>query len=51
MKDNGSFACGFYLDKGKSWFDAYSECERKGARLPEINSFRENQDIFSRKVD
>jgi hypothetical protein len=50
VKDNGTFACGFYLEKGKTWTEAAAECKLKGGRLPEILSFQENKDIFERMV-
>ena len=50
VKDNGSFACGFYLGRSKSWSQANTECMLKGARLPEIASAQENKDIFDRMV-
>ena len=50
VKDNGNFACGFYLSGGKTWNEANVECTLKGGRLPEISSAQENKDVFERRV-
>ena len=45
FKSDGSCACGFYLGY-LPWHEAINECLGKGARLPEITSQQENDDIF-----
>ena len=47
---NGSCACGFFLARNLDWYQANQGCKSKGARLPEINSTGENNDIFHLKV-
>jgi hypothetical protein len=49
-KSDGKCACGFFLEKGLSWRQASDQCRTLGARLPEIKSAQENDDIFSVKV-
>jgi hypothetical protein len=49
-KSDGKCACGFFLEKGLSWRQASDQCRTLGARLPEIKSAQENNDILSVKV-
>jgi hypothetical protein len=49
-KDNGTCACGFFLERGLYWRQAADRCYALGARLPEIKSLRENQDIYALMV-
>jgi len=44
-KANGDPACGILLNKYMDWPTAVGECKARGARLPVINSLKENQDI------
>jgi hypothetical protein len=50
-KDNGSCACGFYLQRGLYWRQAADRCYALGARLPEVTSARENEDLYSLMVN
>jgi hypothetical protein len=50
-KDNGTCACGFYLKRALTWRQAADQCYSFGARLPEIKSSRENQDIYKLMVN
>ena len=45
-KDNGSCMCLFELHQGLSWRQAQVGCSKLGAHLPEINSDKENRDIY-----
>ena len=50
QKSNGSYACGIYLSGNVTFHDAEIRCVRLGARLPEVRSKTENQDILERVV-
>ena len=50
QKSNGSYACGIYLSGNVTFHDAEIRCVRLGARLPEVRSKAENQDILERVV-
>ena len=49
-KTNGDCACGFVLWEVLTWAQAFEKCKQRKARLPEINSEQENQDLFALKV-
>jgi hypothetical protein len=49
-KSNGDCYCGFFLERGLTWWQAFNKCFSLGARLPEIKSAQENADIFKLKV-
>jgi hypothetical protein len=50
-KDNGTCACGFFLERGLYWRQAADRCYALSARLPEIKSVRENTDIYNLMVN
>jgi hypothetical protein len=49
-KDDGSTACGFFLQKGLTWVQANKQCFAEGGRLPTILSARENDLIKKAQV-
>ena len=50
FKYDGSKACGFYLETGLTWHQANAKCKRFNARLPEIRTKEDNDQIFVLKV-
>ena len=50
QKDNGSIVCGIYAPKNLNFDKAEEQCTLYGARLPEIQSAKENQDLLERVV-
>jgi len=50
QKSDGHCACGFFLETGLTFQTAADTCNSLGARLPEINSTKENNDIISLMV-
>ena len=51
VKYDGSIACGIYLSAGLKWTKAKDQCSQIGARLPEIQSFEDNQNFLLWKVN
>ena len=49
-KDDGQWACGFFLEEGLTQEDAAAKCKALGARLPEVASQKENDDLLAFKV-
>ena len=49
-KSDGSLVCGFLLEQIFSWFEASEKCKALGARLPEIKSEEDNEQILELKV-
>jgi hypothetical protein len=50
QKQNGSCACGFFLQRGLYWREAADQCYGFGGRLPEVKSEKENKDIYALMV-
>ena len=50
VKQNGSVACGIYVAGNLTFYSAEQRCGRLGARLPEIRSTKENEDVLERRV-
>jgi hypothetical protein len=50
QKSDGHCACGFYLEVGLTFQTASASCQSYGARVPEINSTKENNDIITLMV-
>ena len=49
-KDDGKWACGFFLEEGLTQEDAAAKCQALGARLPEVTSLRESDKLLPFKV-
>ena len=49
-KDDNKWACGFFLEEGLTHDDATAKCKALGARLPEVASQKENDDLLAFKV-
>ena len=50
-KLDGSCACAFSLGAGLGWSQAIDRCKALGARLPEIHTAAENNDINNFRVN
>ena len=50
VKANNSLACGIYQPKNLTFHDGQRVCSRSGARLPEIATLQENNDVLERRV-
>ena len=50
IKSDGRTFCGFFLAFGLTWYEADRRCKAQGARLPEIQSLSENNQILKLKV-
>ena len=49
-KSDGSCACGLLLESDLTWIEAFDACISIGARLPEVMSEEDNQDIYNLTV-